>query len=131
MKIVVCSQDGRTVSGHAGRARKWVWFEGERGMGANKPMPSGQLELPPTQVIHTFKADGPHPLDEFPVLITRFAGQGFVNRMRKRGVEVRFTRERSAAKAARDFLKGTLAPPPNRRVMDLVCKVRDLFSEHA
>ncbi|MFO1112379.1 MAG: hypothetical protein U1E35_00350 [Rhodospirillales bacterium] len=128
MKIAVSSQDYRKVSGHAGQARRWLVFE----TGTNKQSVSTEkLELPPALVFHRFQGMGPHPLDAASVLITRFAGDGFVIKMRKRGIEVRQTRETDAGKAVADYLEGTLAPPPSRRLMSLVCKVRDAFSHHA
>lgn len=128
MKIAVSSQDYRKVSGHAGQARRWLVFETDA---KNGPVAAEQLELPPALVFHRFQGPGPHPLDAASVLITRFAGDGFVVKMRKRGIEVVQTRETDARNAAADYLAGTLAPPPSRRLMSLVCKVRDAFSHHA
>jgi predicted Fe-Mo cluster-binding NifX family protein len=127
MKIVVSSQDFRTVSGHAGQARRWLVFETDTG---GAPILKERLELPPPLVFHRFKGPGPHPLDGAAVLITQFSGEGFLAKMRKRGTEVLQTRERDACKAVADYLAGTLAPPPSRRLMSLVCKVRDAFSQH-
>lgn len=127
MKIAVSSQDYRKVSGHAGQVRRWLVFEAEA---KTRPVTPEQLELPPALVFHRFQGPGPHPLDAASVLITRFAGDGFVVKMRKRGIEVRQTRETDARKAVGDYLAGTLAPPPSRRLISLVCKVRDAFSHH-
>jgi hypothetical protein len=127
VKIVVSSQDFRTVTGHAGQAKRWLVFETDD---AGVPVLKERIELPPPLVFHRFKGPGPHPLDGAAVLITRFSGEGFLNKMRKRGTEVRQTRERDARKAVSDYLAGTLAPPPSRRLMSLVCKVRDAFSDH-
>lgn len=77
------------------------------------PVLTERLELPPPLVFHRFRGPRPHPLDGAAVLITRFAGEGFLNKMRKRGIEVRQTRETDARKAAADYLAGTLAPPPS------------------
>ena len=128
MKIAVSSQDFRKVSGHAGQARRWLIFAAEEG---RDPVVAEQLELPPAVVFHHFKGSGAHPLDAVSVLITRFAGDGFVTKMRKRGNEVQQTRETDARKAVVDYLAGRLAPPPSRRLMSLFCKVRDAFSSHA
>ena len=127
LKIAVSSQDYRKVSGHAGQARRWLVFETDPKRGL---VVAEQLELPPALVFHRFRGPGSHPLDVASVLITRFAGDGFVIKMRKRGIDVRQTRETDARKAAADYLAGTLAPPPSRRLMSLVCKVRDAFSAH-
>lgn len=126
-KIVVSSQDYRTVCGHAGQCRRWLMFEVSP---EGKPALKEQIELPLPQVFHHFKGAGPHPLDAASVLITRFAGEGFTKKMAKRGIEVKQTREREAQKAVADYLAGKLAPPPSRRVMSLICKVRDAFSQH-
>lgn len=127
LKIAVSSQDYRKVTGHAGQAQRWLVFEaGPQG----DPVLAERLELPPALVFHRFRGPGPHPLDSAAVLITRFAGEGFLGKMRKRGIDVRQTRETDPRKAAADYLAGTLAPPPSRRLMSLVCKVRDAFSEH-
>lgn len=127
VKIVVSSQDFRTISGHPGHARRWLVFETDE---TGAPVLREQLELPPPLIFHRFKGPGPHPLDGAAILITRFSGEGFLSKMRKRGTEVLQTRERDARKAVADYIAGTLAPPPSRRLMSLVCKVRDAFSEH-
>lgn len=127
MKIAVCSQDYRKVSGHAGQAQRWLVFE-ETSPG--EVSPSERIDLPPPLVFHRFRGPGKHPLDGVAVIITRFAGESFAAKMSKRGIDVRQTRETDARKAAMDYLKGTLAPPASRRLMSLVCKVRDAFSEH-
>ncbi|MDG4574539.1 MAG: hypothetical protein P9C36_01460 [Defluviicoccus sp.] len=127
LKIIVSSQDGRTVSGHAGQTKQWLVFETDK---SGTPSLAERIALTPAQVFHRFQGPGPHPLDGAHVLITRFAGEGFVAKMGKRGVKVRQTREADAVKAVADFLAGRLAPPPSRRVMSLVCKVRDAFSRH-
>jgi Uncharacterized conserved protein len=126
-RIAVSSNDFRRVSGHAGQAQRWLVFEtGADGV----PVVVERLDLPPPMVFHRFKGPGAHPLDGVGVLITRFAGQGFLNKMRKRGIEVRQTRETDAEKAVAGYCAGTLPPPPSRRIMSLICKVRDAFSEH-
>lgn len=128
MRIAVSSNDYRRVSGHAGQAQRWLVFE----TGADGAPPVGQrLDLPPPMVFHRFKGPGAHPLDGVALIITRFAGDGFLIKMRKRGIEVRQTRETDASKAVASFLAGSLPPPPSRRLMSLVCKVRDAFSDHA
>ena len=127
VRIAVSSNDYRTVSGHAGQAQRWLVFETDAN---GSPSAGERLDLPPPLVFHRFKGPGRHPLDGVAVIITRFAGDGFQAKMRKRGIEVRQTRETDARKAAADVLVGTLAPPPSRRLMSLVCKVRDAFSDH-
>ncbi|MBF0166937.1 MAG: hypothetical protein HQL45_04840 [Alphaproteobacteria bacterium] len=128
MQIAVASGDFKSVSGHAGQVRRWLIFEGEMGQPASM---SERLELESGQVFHHHKdKDGPHPLDAAQVLISRSAGEGFLRRMAKRGIDVRLTSERNAKKAADDFLAGCLKPAHPPGLMSLFCKLRDLFSQH-
>lgn len=128
LKIAVSSNDGHTVSGHAGQSKRWLIFQTNA---EGTPTLVERLELPPKQVFHHFEGPGAHPLDGAAILITRFAGKGFQNKMRKRGIEVRQTREIDARKAVADCIAGRLAPPPSRRLMSMFCAVRDAFSKHA
>ena len=127
MRIAIPSPDGRKVGGHAGQARQWLLFEAEAGAA---PALVEHIELAADQVFHHFRGRGPHPLDGIGALITRNAGEGFLNRMRKMGVDTALTSETDPARAARDYLAGTLAPPRADRLLRLLCKLRDMFSEH-
>jgi predicted Fe-Mo cluster-binding NifX family protein len=125
MKLAVATNDFRKVAGHAGQVREWVVFEGA------PPVEAARVELTPELVFHQYReAQGPHPLDGADVLIARTAGEGFLKRMDKKGIQVALTSESNIAKAAADFLNGTLKPPRPPGVMSLLCKVRDLFSEY-
>ena len=128
MKIAIPCRGDRGVAGHAGRARRWLVFDGEQGGPARL---AEQIELRPEQVFHHFNWSESHPLDGIEALITGSAGPGFVTKMRKRGIEVRVSSEGDAYKAAGDYLAGTLAPPPAPGLMQWFCRVRDMFSDHA
>jgi predicted Fe-Mo cluster-binding NifX family protein len=128
MRIAVSSNDFKTVCGHAGQTRHWLIFEGERGGVATEVE---RLELEPGNVFHHHKdANGPHPLETATALISRSAGEGFLRRMAKKGIDAKLTSERNAIKAVNDYLAGKLKPPPAPGLMSLFCKLRDLFSEH-
>ncbi|HLN23472.1 MAG TPA: hypothetical protein VK558_05755 [Patescibacteria group bacterium] len=128
MKIAVASTDFLKVSGHAGQARKWVVFNTVEGAA---PVEAQRIDLPPELVFHVFRdSQGPHPLDGVGVLIFQTAGEGFVKRMGKKGIQLAPTSERSVVRAAADFVSGTLKPPRPPGLMSLLCKVRDLFSDH-
>lgn len=128
MRIAVSSTDFKTVCGHAGQARRWLIFEGEMGGTASEVE---KLELFAENVFHHHKdANGPHPLEKVQALISRSAGEGFLRRMAKKGIDARLTSERNAQKAANDYLAGRLKAPPAPGLMSLFCKLRDLFSEH-
>ncbi len=128
MRIAVSSNDGKQLCGHAGQARHWLIFEGEMGGRASQ---IDRLELASQNVFHHHKdTSGPHPLESVQALISKSAGEGFLRRMAKKGIDAKLTTERNAQKAADDYLAGRLKPPPVPGLMSLFCKLRDMFSEH-
>jgi predicted Fe-Mo cluster-binding NifX family protein len=128
MRIAVSTNDYKTVCGHAGQTKRWLIFEGEMGGTAKE---AERLELLAENVFHHHKdANGPHPLEKVQALISRSAGEGFLRRMAKKGVDAKLTAERNAIKAVNDYLAGKLKPPPAPGLMSLFCKLRDIFSEH-
>jgi predicted Fe-Mo cluster-binding NifX family protein len=107
MKIAVTSQNFRTVTGHAGRARRFLVYT---------PGPDGKLaeaqriDLPKEQSLHAFH--GAHPVEVADVMITGSCGAGLVNRLALRGVRVVVTGESDPLAAAQAVLEGRpLAPP--------------------
>ena len=127
MKIAISSEDGVSVSGHAGQARRWLLFQAEPGQ---EPDPPKCIELARDQVFHHFAGGKPHPLDGVNVIVATSAGDGFLRRMRKLGVEVVLTSQEDTALVVEGVLTGQ--PLPERRwdLMQYVCKLRDLFSRH-
>lgn len=107
MKIAVTSQNFRTVTGHAGKARRFLVYRAAAGSPA---VETGRFDLPREMSIHEF-AGGPHPLDGMDVLITGSAGQGFVRTLAQRGVQVVATAEMDPLQAIADYLAGKLQPP--------------------
>lgn len=128
MKIAVASSDFRSVSGHAGRAKRWLVFPiDETGTIATPE----RIELPGEQVFHYVEENGqPHPLDGIQAVITLSAGEGFIKHMEKRGTIVALTAEKDAAKAVADYLAQTLSDPKPRPIGALICKTLDIFSKH-
>lgn len=124
MKIAVSSNRFRKVGGHAGRARQWLVFEVD---GAGSVKEATRVTLEAAQVFHHYR-QGPHPLEDVKVLITHFAGPGFLRRMEKQGVEVALTSEIRPGGAVASYLAGTLPPPHPRGILGLICKVRDALS---
>ncbi len=116
MKIAVVSDDFRTLTGKAGKARRFLFFQAEKG---KQPELETQVELPaqcPTY--HDLHEDDetPHPLDGM-VLITNEAGEGFRERLAKRGTQVHITSERDPYTAVVLLLEGKLpakAPTPRQ-----------------
>ncbi|CAA7627097.1 NifB/NifX family molybdenum-iron cluster-binding protein [Magnetospirillum sp. UT-4] len=127
MRVAVASSDFASVTGHAGRARRFLVYTIDTAGTLSAPE---RVELPPEMVFHHFQDDRPHPLDGIAALITLSAGEGFVKHMAARGVEAVQTAETDPAKAVRDHLGHHLAPPRPRPIGALLCKVFDLFSKH-
>jgi predicted Fe-Mo cluster-binding NifX family protein len=130
MKIAISSKDFKTISGHAGQARRWLVYELAE-HARTKPLPvARQLELKKEEVIHHFEGETPHPLDEASLIITASAGDGFLRRMAARGIDVVRTGETDPACAIAHLLAGRDQPTPGFDITTSLCKVFDLFSKH-
>lgn len=123
MKIAVSTTAAYVkVTGHAGRARKWLVFDTATG---GEPQ---RIELPGEIVFHYFEFDRPHPLDGIEALITHSSGDGFRKKMKQRGIDVALTSETNPAKAVAAYQSNTLPPPKPRPIGELVCKTIDKLS---
>ncbi len=127
MRVAVATQDYRTVGGHAGQARRWLVFDAAP---EQPPTLVEQVELTREQVFHHWRNEGPHPLDGIAAVIAASAGEGFIRRMEKRGVAAAMTGETDPCKAVAAWCANAVPPPKPRPIGSLLCKVRDLFSEH-
>jgi len=103
MRIAVSSQNFRTVTGHAGRARRFIIFEA---YGQETPREVGRLDLEANMAIHGYDHSAEHPLDSMNVLITGGAGEGFIRHLGARGVQVVATEESIPKLAVTAFLEG-------------------------
>ncbi len=102
MRIAVTSQNYQTVTGHAGKTRKFLVYEaGEDGSFREVD----RLALPKEMSIHAHPVDEKHPLDGMDVVITAGCGQGFINKMAARGVRVFLTEEENPEAAVSELLK--------------------------
>lgn len=97
MKIGVTSQNFRTVTGHAGKTRRFLIYEID---GEGNPVEVDRLDLPKDMSMHEWKG-GPHPIDVVDVLITAGSGEGFVNKMAQRNIRVVRTDETDPEAAVR------------------------------
>lgn len=125
MKIAIATNDYTHVAGHAGQARHWLLYDSD----SAAPEPE-RIHLERSQVFHHWESDGPHPLDGISVILAGSAGDGFLRRMEKRGVQVLLTGERDATRALAAVLKGEVLPDPAFDPSLLLCRLRDLFSKH-
>lgn len=103
--VAVTSQDFHKVSGHAGRCRRFLIFRvGPDG----QPWLTEKLDLPAEQAVHTWgDADG-HPVYGVDALLSASAGDGFVQKLARRGIDVGLTSERDPVRAVADYAAGTL-----------------------
>jgi predicted Fe-Mo cluster-binding NifX family protein len=103
MRIAVTSQNFRTVTGHAGKARRFIVFEAD---GQTPPREIERLDLDADMAMHGYSHHAAHPLDSMQVLITGGAGEGFVRNLAARGVQVVATNETIPSLAVEAFLDG-------------------------
>ena len=108
MRFAITSQNFRTVTGHGGKARRFIVFEA---LGPEDIKEVSRLDLPLNMAMHGFDDSQRHPLDDTDILITGSAGDGFVMRMARRSVRVVRTGETDPVEAIRGCYLGTLKPP--------------------
>jgi len=126
MKIAVTSKDFERVTGHAGQAKHWLLFEVPDGGGE---WWVDRIILTKMQIFHHFMDDAPHPLDGISTLVAISAGESFLNRMRKAGIDAVLTAESDPHKAVADYLKLQLSPPKPPPIGELICKLHDALSK--
>lgn len=98
--IAVASQNRRTVTGHAGRCRRFKLFDPADGR------ESGEIELPLEAVLHEVDPLPGHPLAGAATLITSGAGPGLSRRLARCGIAVHLTGTETPEDAVREFLAG-------------------------
>lgn len=106
MKIAVTSQNFRTVTGHAGKGRRFLVFETDGGA----PREVERIDLPKEMSFHEFHGDGPHPIDGVELLITGSCGAGFARRLAQRGIAVAITDIQDPLAAIDAVADGRLVP---------------------
>jgi len=107
MKVAVTSQNFRTVTGHAGKTRRFLVYDISSPC---SPCEIDRIDLPKEMAFHEFRGDA-HPIDGVDALITASAGPRFVARLAQRGIEVVVCGEADPLIAVRDYLAGTVKPP--------------------
>ncbi len=104
LKIAVTSQNRKTVTGHAGKCRKFWIFEVEGTDIKDKTL----LELSIEQSFHESHGASSHPLDDMNVLITGGMGAGLQQRLKQKGILAVATSETDPDRAVAAWLAGTL-----------------------
>jgi len=108
MKIGVSSQNFRTITGHAGKARRFFVFEQLTDGTLHK---LERIDLPKEMALHGYSQDD-HPLFELDVLVTAGCGSGFINRMATHNVQVIATSETDPKEVVEKLLAGKAISPP-------------------
>ncbi len=108
MKIAVTSQNRKTVTGHAGKCRKFWIYHTEFAEIVDRRL----LELPIEQSLHACSHDAPHPLDEVNVLISGGLGNGLQKRLKQRGIVAVATADADLDHAVTAWLNGNLKELP-------------------
>lgn len=113
MRIAVTSQNYRTITGHAGKTRRFLILEAD---GRSEPIEIDRLDLPPNMSMHDYQGDD-HPLFELglDVVITQSAGRGFIQRLSHHGIQVHATSLTDPRDAANTLAAGHPLPaaPPH------------------
>lgn len=104
MKIAVASQNRKTVTGHAGKCRKFWIYQ----IAGNQVTARNLLELPIEQSFHESAPGQPHPLDGINVLICGGMGPGMQHRLKQKGILGVATSETDLERAIASWLDGTL-----------------------
>ncbi|MEW6676375.1 MAG: NifB/NifX family molybdenum-iron cluster-binding protein [Pseudomonadota bacterium] len=105
MKIAVTSQNRKTVTGHAGKCRKFWVYDVDHAEARSRNL----LELGLDQTFHASHGEGAHPLDGINVLITAGLGTGLQQRLKRKGILAVATPETDPDRAVAAWLNGTLA----------------------
>lgn len=100
MKIAVTSQNRKTVTGHAGRCRRFWIYTVDGGEVTDKTL----LELSKEESFHDSDSNAPHPLDAIDVLLTGGMGPGLAQRMARKGTEAQVTSETDPDAAIKHYL---------------------------
>ena len=100
MKIAVTSQNRKTVTGHAGRCRRFWIYTVDGGEVTDKTL----LELSKEESFHDSDSNSPHPLDAIDGLLTGGMGPGLAQRMARKGTEAQVTSETEPDAAIKHYL---------------------------
>ncbi|PID50044.1 MAG: nitrogen fixation protein [Proteobacteria bacterium] len=101
MKIGVSSQNFRTITGHAGKSRRFIIFSATTDKEAQE---TERLDLPMEMSIHAWDGQSEHPLFALDYVITASCGEGFIRKLASQGVTVKLTEETDPLTAVKSLL---------------------------
>ena len=100
MKVAITSQNFKSITGHAGKTRRFIIFERS---GSENWSESQRFDLPKNMSFHEFRGEQ-HPIDNVDVLLTASCGDGFKRKMATRGIKVMTTEEADFYKALNELV---------------------------
>ena len=107
MKIAVTSQNFKTITNHAGKARRFIILNVNED-GSFEELT--RLDLPQEMAFHNFQGNE-HPLDGVDALLSASFGMGFMNKMARRGITASLVNSTDIKTAIEEFLKnGQIVP---------------------
>ena len=111
MKIGFTSQNFKTITGHAGKTRRFLVYEVTEDGSVTE---LDRIDLPKEMAMHNYRGDD-HPIFELDLLLTAGCGAGFIDRLAQHEVKVVATGETSPAETIKKLLEGEpmLAPQPH------------------
>lgn len=109
MKIAFSLQNGKTVSGHAGRCTKFVIYDVQDDKETSKSI----VEVDKDGTFHNIFHEGTmpfsdHPLSDVDIIISGSMGAGFVNKMKSQGIKALQIAEKDPDLAMEKLLAGNL-----------------------
>jgi len=107
MKIAVCSQNCRTVTGHAGKCRRFRIFH----VDGQQVTEADPVELPLDGTFRVTAGEAGHPLYAMDALITTGMGEGLACRLRAQRVRPFVTELDEPLEAVRAFLASHSTQP--------------------
>lgn len=109
MRIAVTSQNFKTITGHAGKTRRFIVYETD---GSSAPLEIERLDLPKGLAFHDYQG-ADHPLLGLGLdaLVTQGAGPGFLQRLASFGIRVYATSESDPLVAVAAIASGRPLPP--------------------
>ena len=111
MKIAFTSQNFKTITGHAGKTRRFLVYEVTEDGTVTELK---RIDLPKEMAMHNYRGNE-HPIFEVDLLFTAGCGMGFINRLAQHNVKVVATGETSPLETIEKLLKGSpiLSPQPH------------------
>lgn len=109
MKIALSMQNGRDLSGHAGRCTRFALFTIENKEILSKEMIAFGEEATFHSIFHNNSLPfSEHPLHDVDVIISTSMGPGFVQKMRMHGIDALQTSVKETEAVIENYLNGSL-----------------------